>query len=260
MGGSRCAAATAAIVRGLKEIFKPVVFLATSFRVFVSNLRYKATEDEVTVVQGGRKQLGAPSPRRTLADCWALNELATDYSDATKPVTVNPALFGRCYRASDEEGKACRAWTPLWEALTKGRWRVGERCGLTGGPVPAPRPIATRATAVALCQPALYLIQPLEAGQPNQTPIAFYSAAAISCAASWSGVVAAATLPQPPWLACGRSHLPEVKPQLPESSSIPATLPPTPPSQPEANAQLPESSSFPATLHPATNTTQLNRS
>ena len=43
----------AAIVRGLKEIFKPVVFLVTSFRVlvFVSNLRCKATEDEVTVVQ-----------------------------------------------------------------------------------------------------------------------------------------------------------------------------------------------------------------
>ncbi|EJK54261.1 hypothetical protein THAOC_26134, partial [Thalassiosira oceanica] len=47
---------------------------------------------------------------------------------------------------------------------------------------------------------------------------------------------------------CGRSHPPEVKPQLPESSSIPATLPPTPPSQPEANAQIPESSSIPATL------------
>ncbi|EJK60077.1 hypothetical protein THAOC_19637 [Thalassiosira oceanica] len=120
-------------------------------------------------LDGNSLRLGAPSPRRILADCWALNEHATDYSDATKPVTVNPALFGRCYfyRASDEEGKACQAWTPLWEALTIGRWRVGERCGLTGGPVPAPRPVATRAAAVALCQPALYLIQPLEAGQPK---------------------------------------------------------------------------------------------
>ena len=43
---------TAAIVRGLKEIFKPVVFLVTSESlVFVANLRWKANEDEVTVVQ-----------------------------------------------------------------------------------------------------------------------------------------------------------------------------------------------------------------
>ena len=42
----------AAIVRGLKEIFKPVVFLVTSkFEFFVSYLRCKANKDEVTVVQ-----------------------------------------------------------------------------------------------------------------------------------------------------------------------------------------------------------------
>ncbi|EJK51369.1 hypothetical protein THAOC_29460, partial [Thalassiosira oceanica] len=44
------------------------VFLATSFRVFVSNLRYKATEDEVTVVHVERDELVALS----VASAWGL--------------------------------------------------------------------------------------------------------------------------------------------------------------------------------------------
>jgi len=42
---------------------------------------------------------------RILADCRALKELATDYSDVNKPIVVDPAVFGRCYfnRASADE-------------------------------------------------------------------------------------------------------------------------------------------------------------
>ncbi|EJK43715.1 hypothetical protein THAOC_37805, partial [Thalassiosira oceanica] len=74
-----------------ESYLRPEKPVAASSEVFGRNYFDRASAPEV------ESKEEADERARILADAAALKELATDYSRPEKPVTVDPAVFGRCY-------------------------------------------------------------------------------------------------------------------------------------------------------------------